>query len=80
MENGLCMADGQTLGKSIIFARNHRHALLLAELFNEMYPQYGGRFCQVIDNYVERAEQLIDEFKSNESGTQASELLSLSTC
>ena len=70
MDNGLCMADGQTLGKSIIFARNHRHALLLEELFNEMYPQYGGRFCQVIDNYVERAEQLIDEFKSNEGGTQ----------
>ena len=32
-----------------------------------MYPQYGGRFCQVIDNYVERAEHLIDEFKRNDS-------------
>ena len=28
-----------------------------------MYPQYGGRFCQVIDNYDPRAEQLIDDFK-----------------
>ena len=63
MENGLRDAANQTLGKSIIFARNHRHAVLLRELFDEMYPQYGGRFCQVIDNYDPRAEQLIDDFK-----------------
>ena len=63
MENGLREATGQHPGKSIIFARNHKHALLLAELFDEMYPQYGGSFCQVIDNYDPRAEQLIDDFK-----------------
>ena len=28
-----------------------------------MYPQYGGKLCQVIDNYDPRAEQLIDDFK-----------------
>jgi len=63
MENGLRDATGQHPGKTIIFARNHRHALLLAELFDELYPQYGGSFCQVIDNYDPRAEQLIDDFK-----------------
>ena len=63
MENGLRDATGQVPGKSIIFARNHQHALLLSELFDEMYPQYGGKFCQVIDNYDPRAEQLIDDFK-----------------
>ena len=55
--------DGMLLGKTIVFARNHKHAVLLSELFDEMYPQYGGRFCQVIDNYDTRAEQLIDDFK-----------------
>ena len=30
-----------------------------------MYPQYGGKFCQVIDNYDPRAEQLIDDFKGD---------------
>lgn len=63
MEKGLREATGQHPGKTIIFARNHRHAVLLSELFDELYPQYGGSFCQVIDNYDPRAEQLIDDFK-----------------
>ncbi len=63
MENGMRDATGQLPGKSIIFARNHQHAVLLRQLFDEMYPQYGGKFCQVIDNYDPRAEQLIDDFK-----------------
>lgn len=64
MENGVRDAAGQLPGKSIIFARNHEHAILLRKLFDEMYPQYGGKFCQVIDNYDPRAEQLIDDFKT----------------
>jgi len=63
MENGIRDVSGQLPGKSIIFARNHEHAILLQHLFDEMYPQYGGKFCQVIDNYDPRAEQLIDDFK-----------------
>jgi type I restriction enzyme R subunit len=39
MNTGIRQADGQTLGKTIVFARNHRHAKLLEELFNDMYPQ-----------------------------------------
>lgn len=68
MENGLRDSTGQSPGKTIIFARNHQHAVLLSQLFDEMYPQYGGRFCQVIDNYDPRAEQLIDDFKGNDDG------------
>ncbi|MGE5475158.1 MAG: DEAD/DEAH box helicase family protein [Bacteroidales bacterium] len=63
MENGIRDATGQLPGKSVIFARSHEHAVLLEKLFNEMYPQYGGKFCQVIDNYNPRAEALIDDFK-----------------
>ena len=63
MENGLRDTTGQVPGKSIVFARNHQHAVLLRQLFDEMYPQFGGKFCQVIDNYDPRAEQLIDDFK-----------------
>ncbi|HHA2762977.1 TPA: DEAD/DEAH box helicase family protein [Stenotrophomonas maltophilia] len=63
MENGLRDATGQLPGKTIIFARNHQHAVLMRQMFDEMYPQYGGRLCQVIDNYDPRAEQLIDDFK-----------------
>jgi type I restriction enzyme, R subunit len=63
MEQGIKDAQDQNIGKSIIFSRNHKHAILLRQLFDELYPQYGGRFCQVIDNYDPRAEQLIDDFK-----------------
>ena len=65
MEKGLREATGQVVGKTIVFARNHRHAVIMNRLFDEMYPQYGGRFCQVIDNYDPRAEQLIDDFKGD---------------
>ena len=65
MENGLRDATGQLPGKTIIFARNHQHAVLMRQMFDEMYPQYGGRFCQVIDNYDPRAEQLIDDLKGD---------------
>lgn len=70
MENGIRQADSQTLGKTIIFARNHQHAKLLEKLFDELYPQYAGKFCQVIDNYDPRAEELIDDFKGEGSNDQ----------
>jgi len=70
MENGLRLADGQTLGKSMIFARNIKHAELLYGLFNEMYPDFAqdsaGNFCRVIHSKYERAEELIDDFKLND--------------
>ena len=73
MENGLRLADGQTLGKSMIFARNIKHAELLAELFNEMYPDYsknsGSNFCRVIHSKYDRAEELIDDFKLNDGSS-----------
>ena len=67
MENGIKIKDGTQLGKTIIFARNHSHAAFSRSLFDEMYPQYGGKFCRVIDNYDPRAEELIDEFKDPEN-------------
>lgn len=63
MERGIRVADGTRLGKTIIFARSHDHAVLLQHLFDEMYPQFGGEFCRVIDTYDSRADELIDEFK-----------------
>jgi type I restriction enzyme, R subunit len=63
MEHGIRDATGSRVGKSIMFARNHNHAVLLQYLFDDMYPQFGGKFCRVIDNYDPRAEELIDDFK-----------------
>ncbi|QGQ21947.1 DUF4145 domain-containing protein [Gimesia benthica] len=63
MDNGIRV--GSRIGKTIVFACNMRHARLLEELFNEMYPQYGGKFCQTIVSDDPRAESLIDDFKGN---------------
>lgn len=66
MDSGMRDATGQQIGKTIIFARDHNHAMQLRDLVEEMYPQYmkpKKEFCAVIDNYVDRAEQLIDDFK-----------------
>ncbi|MHC8405689.1 DEAD/DEAH box helicase family protein [Pseudomonas sp. TMB3-21] len=65
MERGLRDIDGQLPGKTIVFARSIQHAELLATLFSEMYPQYGGNFCRVIHSKYERAEELIDDFKGS---------------
>lgn len=67
MERGIRVADDSRLGKTIIFARNHDHAVLLQNLFDEMYPQYGGSFCRVIDSHDPRADELISDFKGDGS-------------
>ena len=67
MDHGIKVKDGNLLGKTIIFARNHEHAKLLGNLFDELFPQYGGKFCRVIDHYEPRAEDLIDELKQPDS-------------
>ncbi|MFL9925051.1 DEAD/DEAH box helicase family protein [Herbaspirillum lusitanum] len=63
MDHGVRDADGQLPGKSIVFARSIDHARMMAELFNEMYPQFAGKFCRVIHSKEARAEELIDQFK-----------------
>jgi type I restriction enzyme R subunit len=67
MEEGIREGTGSHVGKTIVFARSHLHAVHLAEIFSEMYPQYGSTFCRVIDNQEPRAEQLIDDLKNPES-------------
>ncbi len=67
MDEGIREATGSHVGKTIVFARGHVHALHLADVFIEMYPQYGSTFCRVIDNQEPKAEQLIDDFKSPEN-------------
>ncbi|MBK7583363.1 MAG: DEAD/DEAH box helicase family protein [Myxococcales bacterium] len=67
MEEGIREGTGSRVGKTIVFARNHNHAVHLAEVFAEMYPQYGSGFCRVIDNQEPKAEQLIDDFKNKDN-------------
>lgn len=64
MENGLKVEGGDKLGKTIIFAKNHKHAVEIERVFNLNYPHYNGHFARVIDNYSTYAHTLIDDFST----------------
>lgn len=65
MNNGLKVEGGDKLGKTIIFAKNHAHAIFIEERFNKNYPEYGGHFLRVIDNYEPKAQDLLDRFTND---------------
>ena len=67
MEEGIRDASESLVGKTIVFARNHNHAVLLEKIFDELYPQYGSKVCRIIDCHDTRAQDLIDEFKDPKS-------------
>lgn len=66
MTHGMRVADGDRLGKSIIFAKNHDHAQFIAERFDANYPHLAGKFARVIDFKTEYAQSLIDDFSEPE--------------
>lgn len=61
MTNGLKIDYGNKIGKTIIFAKNHRHAEKILEVFGEEYPHLVG-YAKVVDNYTNYVQSAIDEF------------------
>lgn len=61
MEKGLKVDYGQRIGKTIIFAKNHKHAECILEVFNAQFPNLPG-YAMVIDNQMTYAQSAIDEF------------------
>lgn len=66
MERGQKVAGGDRLGKTIVFAKNHAHAVFIEERFNLAYPHLKGSFARVIDFKVDYAQTLIDDFSAAE--------------
>ena len=66
MREGIKVAGGDRLGKTIIFAKNHAHAVFIEERFNKAYPHLKGHFARVIDFKTEYAQSLIDDFSNPE--------------
>ncbi|MFC1536857.1 DEAD/DEAH box helicase family protein [Pseudomonadota bacterium] len=62
MINGIKVQGGDRLGKTIIFAKSHKHAIFIEERFNKNYPEYVGKFLRVIDNYESKAQDLLEIF------------------
>lgn len=66
MRNGIKVAGGDRLGKTIIFAKNSAHARFIEARFNINYPYYKGEFARLIDYSVTYAQSLIDDFSDAE--------------
>lgn len=64
MTDGIKVQGGEKLAKTIIFAKNHTHALFIEARFNKNFPEYGGKFLRVIDNYESKAQSLLETFVS----------------
>ncbi|WP_309619201.1 DEAD/DEAH box helicase family protein [Salinibacterium sp.] len=67
MTEGRMVAGGDRLGKTIVFAKNNKHAEFLADRFNANYPQYKGEFARVITYAQSYNQGLIDAFSTPES-------------
>ena len=62
MTRGQKVAGGDRLGKTIIFAKNQKHAEFIAERFDINYPHLKGSFARVIHCGLPYAQSLIDDF------------------
>jgi len=67
MNEGLKTQGGDKLGKTIIFAYNHRHAEEIVKRFHILYPEKGNDYCKLIDNYINYSQTLINEFATPQS-------------
>jgi len=70
MEHGLKIEGGDKLGKTIIFAKSNRHAKVIVDRFNKLYPELGSHFCKEIDYSINYVESLIDDFSDKKKMPQ----------
>ncbi|MFF7185076.1 DEAD/DEAH box helicase family protein [Streptomyces sp. NPDC008222] len=62
MRHGLRVEGGDRLGKTIVFAKNNKHALFIEECYHLHYPQGAGNDARVITYQEKNPQQLIDDF------------------
>jgi type I restriction enzyme R subunit len=66
MTEGVKVAGGDRLGKTIIFAKNQGHAEFIEQRFNLAYPHLAGHFARIITFKTEYAQSLIDDFSKKD--------------
>jgi len=62
MTQGQRVADGDRLGKTIVFAKNQDHARFIVQRFDIAYPHLAGSFARVVISSDPYAQSLIDDF------------------
>lgn len=66
IRDGVRGADGVLVGKTIIFAKSIQHAQIIAERFNERYPQLGHDFAKSITSRNLDSHRLISQFADSD--------------
>ena len=67
MTRGHRVAGGDRIGKTIIFAKNQKHAEFIAERFDANYPDRKGHEARTITFKSDYAQTLIDQFAIKDS-------------
>ena len=70
MREGLKVEGGDKLGKTIIFARNSKHAKAIVERFQKLFPEKGSHFIKQIDYSIKESEHLIEQFEEKDKMPQ----------
>lgn len=66
MEMGIRVEGGDKLGKTVIFAKNKRHAQFIIERFNRRYPEYKDGFAKPVYTDIKYIDGVIDDFSTKE--------------
>ena len=53
------------MGKTIIFAYNHKHAQMIVDCFHDLYPEYSANTCQLVDYSVNYGDDLVIKFEED---------------
>lgn len=66
MEKGLKVEGGDKLGKTIIFAKNKKHAEFIVKRFNILYPEYKGDFAKPVYTGINYVDSTLEDFETKE--------------
>ena len=66
MEKGLKVEGGDKLGKTIVFAKNKKHADFIVKRFNLLYPEYKGEFALPVYTGINYVTATMDDFEVKE--------------
>ncbi|QEK11607.1 DUF4145 domain-containing protein [Crassaminicella thermophila] len=66
MEKGIKVEGGDKLGKTIIFAKNKKHADFIVKRFDALYPEYKGEFAKTIYTGINYVDTIIDDFSTKD--------------
>jgi type I restriction enzyme, R subunit len=67
MTSGQKVDFGTKIGKTVIFAKTHDHAEEILRVWNHEYSAYPQHYCEIIDNRINYAQSLIDQFSIADS-------------